>query len=61
VGYLLRKAVNREWPKRKKFVALNKDEKGIGDLKTALTSAMEVQSLKFVQLAYCLALGITFM
>jgi hypothetical protein len=26
-----------------------------------LTSAMEVQSLKFVQLAYCLALGITFM
>jgi hypothetical protein len=31
VGYLLRKAANREWnqPKRKKFVAVNKDEKGV--------------------------------
>ena len=29
VGYLLRKAANREWnqPKRKKFVAVNKDER----------------------------------
>jgi hypothetical protein len=29
LGYLLRKAANREWnqPRRKKFVAVNKDEK----------------------------------
>ena len=44
---------------RKKFVAVNKDEKGVGDLKTTLTSAMEMQSLEFVQLVSCLALGIT--
>jgi hypothetical protein len=32
MGYLLRKAANREWnqPRRKKFVAVNKDEKGVG-------------------------------
>ena len=31
VGYMLRKAANREWiqPMRKKFVAVNKDEKGV--------------------------------
>ena len=29
--YMLRKAANREWnqPRRKKFVAVNKDEKGV--------------------------------
>jgi hypothetical protein len=61
VGYLLRKAANREWnqPRGKKFVAVNKDEKGFGDLKTALTSAMERQSLEFAQLVSCLALEIT--
>jgi hypothetical protein len=59
--YLLRKAANREWnqPRRKMFVAVNKDEKGVGDLKTALTSAMEMQSLEFAQLVPYLALGIT--
>ena len=36
-----------------------KDEKGVGDLKTALTSDMEMQSLEFAQLVSCLALGIT--
>jgi hypothetical protein len=38
-------AANREWkqPRRKKFVAVNKDEKGVGDLKTALTSALEMR------------------
>jgi len=38
-GSRLGKAVNREWnqPRRKKFVAVNKDQKGVGDLKTALT------------------------
>ena len=43
--YLLRNTANREWnqPWRKKFVAANKDEKGVGDLKNALTSDMEIQ------------------
>ena len=40
------------------FVAVNKDEKGVEDLKTVI-SAMEMQSLEFAQLASCLALGIT--
>ena len=50
-----------EWnqPRRKKFVAVNKDEKGVGDLKTALTSDMEMLDLDFVQLVSCLALWIT--
>jgi hypothetical protein len=34
----------------KKFVAFNKDEKGVGDMKTALTSGMEMQSLEFARL-----------
>ena len=61
MGYLLRKAAKREWnqPRRKKFVAVNRDEKGVGDLKTTLTSYMEMQSLDFVQLISCLALVIT--
>ena len=31
MGYMLRKAFNREWnqPRRKQFVAVNKDEKGV--------------------------------
>jgi hypothetical protein len=60
MGFLLRRAANREWnpPRREKVVAVNKDEKGVGDLKTALTSAMEMQSLEFAQLVSCLALGI---
>jgi hypothetical protein len=41
----------------KKFVAANKDEKGFGDLKTALKSDMEKQSLEFAQLLSCLNLG----
>jgi hypothetical protein len=42
--YLLRKAANREWNqlRKKKFVAVNKDEKGVGDLKTTLQSDMEI-------------------
>jgi len=60
VGYLLRKAAKREWnhPRRNKSVVVNKDEEGVGDLKTALTSDMEMQSLEFVQLVFCLPLGI---
>jgi hypothetical protein len=55
VGYLLRKAANREWnqPGRKKFVAVNKD------LKSALTLDMEIQTLEFAQLVSYLALEIT--
>ena len=32
LGYLLRKVANRQWnqPRRKKFVAVNKDEKVVG-------------------------------
>jgi hypothetical protein len=31
MGYLLREAANREWyqPRRKQFVTVNKDEKGV--------------------------------
>jgi hypothetical protein len=31
MGYMLRKAPNREWnqPRRKQFVAVNRDEKGV--------------------------------
>jgi hypothetical protein len=45
VGYLLRKAANKKRNKsrRKKFVAVNTEEKEIGDLKSALTSDMEIQ------------------
>ena len=43
----------------KKFVAVNKDENGVGDLKSALNSDMQIQSLKFAQLLFCFAFGIT--
>ena len=44
--------------RRKKF-AVNKDEKGVGDLKTALIPDKERQSLEFALLVFCLVLGIT--
>jgi hypothetical protein len=53
IGYLLRKAANRKWntgSRRKKFIAVNKDVKGVGDLNTALVSDMQMQSLEFAQL-----------
>jgi hypothetical protein len=61
MNYLLRKSANREWnqPKRKKFVAVNKDKKEVGDLKRVLTSDMKIQSLEFTHLVSCLALEIT--
>jgi hypothetical protein len=31
--------------RRKKFFVVNKDEIGVGELKTALTLAMEIQNL----------------
>ena len=41
---LLRKAAKKQWNQtRRKFVTVNKDEKGVGDTKTALTPAMEMQ------------------
>jgi hypothetical protein len=38
IGYLLKNSANREWKqlRRKKFVAVNKEKKGVGDLKSAL-------------------------
>jgi hypothetical protein len=42
----------------KKCVAINKDEKRVGVLKTALTSDMEMQNLEFAQLVSCLVLGL---
>jgi hypothetical protein len=42
---------------QKKFVAVNKDEKGDRDMKTALTSEIEMQSLEFAQLVSCLDSG----
>ena len=66
MGYLPRRAANREWnqPKRMKFVAAecqicqqqSTRMKGVGDVKSALISDMETWSLKFVQLVFCLAL-----
>jgi hypothetical protein len=48
--YMLRKAANREWnqPRRKQFVVVNKDEKG-----------MKMLNLEFALLVSCLSLGIT--
>ena len=43
LGCLLRKAVIRDWPRRKTFVAISKDGKGVGNLKTAFTSDMVMQ------------------
>ncbi|KAL6035795.1 hypothetical protein STEG23_005192 [Scotinomys teguina] len=57
MGYLLRRAAHWEWNhhKRKKYIAVNKLN-GVGDLKSALTSDMEMQSLEFVQLVFSPAL-----
>jgi hypothetical protein len=46
MGYLLRKAADREWnqTRRKKFAAINNDEKN------ALTSDIEMQIWEFAQL-----------
>jgi hypothetical protein len=55
VGYLLRKVANREQnpPKRRKCVQ-STELKRVGDLKSPLTSAMDMQSLEFAQLVFCL-------
>ena len=66
VGFLLGKAVNREWsqPKRTKFVVVecqicqqqSTRMEGVGDLKSTLTSDMETRSLEFARLIFGLAL-----
>lgn len=55
--YLLMKDVKKKWnyPKKKKFVAIRKI-KGFGDLKSGLTSNMEMHSLGLTQLDLSLAL-----
>jgi hypothetical protein len=51
----LENAANRVEPaQEKKCIAVDKDEKGVGDLKTALTSDSEMESLEFAQLISCL-------
>jgi hypothetical protein len=44
--------------KEKKVFCIQHDEKGVGELKTALTLAMEVQSFQFAKLVSSLALEI---
>jgi hypothetical protein len=44
--------------RRKKFVPVNKDEKGVGNLMTVLMSDLEMQSSVFAHLVSCLILGI---
>ena len=61
VGYLLRKAADRVEPAQEKEVRYSQqspDEKGVGDLKTALPSDLEMQCLEFAQLVSCLHSGI---
>ena len=43
---------------RKKFFCSQHNEKGVGELKTALTLAMEIQSFQFAKLVSSLALEI---
>ena len=59
--YLLKNAANREWnhPRKRSLLQSTKMKKGVEDLKTALTSDMEMQSLESGHLISCLALGIT--
>ena len=66
MGYLPRRAANREWnqPKRMKLVAAecqmcqqqSTGMKGVGDLKSALRLDVETVSLEFAQLVFCFAL-----
>jgi hypothetical protein len=57
MGYLLRKAANREWNQHKGKKLLQPQKmNGVVDLKSALESDMEVLSLEFAQLYLGLAL-----
>ena len=57
MGYLLKKVANRDWASpRERTVLQSAKIKRIGDLKSTLTSDMEMQSLEFSQLVFGLAL-----
>lgn len=58
MGQWPRRAANREWkqPMRKKCGVVKKKLKVTGELKSALTSAMEMQSMEFAQLVFSLVL-----
>lgn len=47
MGYLLRKVVTREWNQPKRKVLQSTKVRGVGDLKSILTSDMEMQNLVF--------------
>jgi hypothetical protein len=55
MGYLPRIADNREWNQpRETSVLQSTNLKGLGDLKSALTSDTEMESLEFAQLVFIL-------
>jgi hypothetical protein len=60
IGYLLRHAANREWilPRKISLLQSTKMKKELTDLKTALTSDSEMQSLEFAYLVSCLDSGL---
>jgi hypothetical protein len=39
-------------PAKEHCAEVNKDEKGVGDLKTTSTSALKMQSLEFAQMVF---------
>lgn len=56
MAYLLRKGANREWNQlRGRSLLQSTNMKGVGDLKSAFTSDIKMQSLRFAQLAFDLA------
>ena len=58
VDYLLSKAANREWKQTKRIVLQSTKMKGVGDLKSTLTTDMMIQSLELAQLVSCLFLQV---
>ena len=61
MGYLLRKSANREWnqPRIKNFAAVNKDEKVVGNPKTALTIRHGDSEFEVCPAGSCIDSGIT--
>jgi hypothetical protein len=57
MGYLPRRAPNRSGTSlRRRSMLLSTKLKGVGNLKSTLTSYVEMQSLEFAQLVFGLAL-----
>jgi hypothetical protein len=56
IGYLPRKAADREWnqPRKRNLLQSTKMKKRVGNLKIALISDMEIQGLEFAQMVACL-------